>query len=55
LDNLINDNYKKRISEIDEKIMEIRKSRNEKSDKCKLIEVVQEECKSLIEEIHTSC
>ncbi len=53
LEDYLGNNYRSRISEIDNKITEIRASRIGKSESCALLENLQVECKNLIHEIHS--
>ena len=52
MNDLLNENYRKRIGEIDNKILDIRALRKKKSDACALLETTQNECKQLISDIH---
>lgn len=52
MNDLLNENYRKRIEEIDNKILDIRALRKKKSDACALLETTQNECKQLISDIH---
>ena len=54
LGNFLSENYLTRIAAIDSKITEIRNMRIEKSDICKLLEGVQNDCWLLISDIHQS-
>ena len=54
LGNFIAENYQTRISEIDSQISEIRTMRLGKSETCKMIEAVQDDCRLLISDIHQS-
>lgn len=52
MNELLNENYRKRIREIDNKILDIRALRKNKSDACNLLEATQNECRQLISDIH---
>ena len=52
MNKLLNENYRKRIGEIDNKILDIRALRKNKSDACNLLEATQNECRQLISDIH---
>lgn len=52
LNNFLNENYRKRIEEIDATVADIRKLRQGKSNACKLLEQAQDECRCLISDIH---
>ena len=52
MNSFLNENYRKRIDEIDTTVADIRKLRKGKSDACKLLEQAQEECRRLISDIH---
>ena len=52
MNDLLNENYRKRIGEIDNKVLDIRALRKNKSDACALLETTQNECKQLISDIH---
>ena len=52
LNNFLNENYRKRIEEIDTTVADIRKLRQGKSNACKLLEQAQDECRCLISDIH---
>lgn len=52
LNSFLNENYRRRIEEIDETIVDIRKLRKDKNEACKLLEQAQEECRLLISDIH---
>ena len=52
MNDLLNENYRKRIGEIDNKVLDIRALRKNKSDACNLLEATQNECKQLISDIH---
>ena len=52
MNGFLNENYRRRIDEIDETVSEIRKQRKGKSDACKLLEQAQDECRLLISDIH---
>lgn len=52
MNDLLNENYRKRIGEIDNKVLEIRTLRKNKSDACNLLEATQNECRQLISDIH---
>lgn len=52
MNDLLNDNYRKRIDDIDEKVLGIRSTRKDKSDAYNLLEATQNECKQLISDIH---
>lgn len=50
--NFLNEYYRRRIEEIDNKILDIRALRKNKSEACKLLENTQNECMQLISDIH---
>lgn len=52
LNTYLNENYRKRILEIDGKLQEIRTLQKNKSEACKLLESIQNECRYLITDIH---
>ena len=52
MNDLLNENYRKRIGEIDNKVLDIRALRKNKSDACNLLEATQNECRQLISDIH---
>ena len=52
MNDLLNENYRKRIGDIDNKVLEIRALRKNKSDACNLLEATQNECRQLISDIH---
>ena len=52
MNSFLNENYRKRIDEIDVTVADIRKLRKGKSDACKLLEQAQDECRLLISDIH---
>lgn len=52
MSDLLNENYRKRIGEIDNKVLDIRALRKNKSDACNLLEATQNECRQLISDIH---
>lgn len=52
MNDLLNENYRKRIGEIDNKVQDIRALRKNKSDACNLLEATQNECRQLISDIH---
>ena len=52
MNELLNENYRKRIGEIDNKILDIRALRKNKTDACNLLEATQNECRQLISDIH---
>lgn len=52
MNDLLNENYRKRIREIDNKVSDIRALRKNKSDACNLLEATQNECRQLISDIH---
>lgn len=52
LENYLNQNYRARIEELDKQVAEIRALRKNKSDACKRLEALQDECRLLIADIH---
>lgn len=52
MNDLLNENYRKRIGEIDNKVLDIRALRKNKLDACNLLEATQNECRQLISDIH---
>lgn len=52
LNNYLNQNYRARIEEIDNQVSEIRGLRKDKSEACKKLEAVQDDCRRLIADIH---
>lgn len=52
MNDLLNENYRKHIGEIDNKVLDIRVLRKNKSDACNLLETTQNECRQLISAIH---
>lgn len=52
MNDLLNENYRKRIGEIDNKVLDIRALRKNKTDACNLLEATQNECRQLISDIH---
>lgn len=52
LNSYLDQNYRARIRELDNRVAEIRLLRKSKSETCKRLESVQEECKQLIADIH---
>ena len=52
LNNYLNQNYRARIEELDAQVTEIRSLRKDKSEACKRLEAVQDECRLLIADIH---
>ena len=52
INNLLNENYRKKIEEIDKNISEIRAIRKDKTDACSMLEATQDECRQLITAIH---
>lgn len=52
MNDLLNENYRKRIGEIDNKVLDIRALRKNKTDACNLLEITQNECRQLISDIH---
>ncbi len=52
MNGLLNEFYRNRIREIDNKIMDIRTLRKNKSDACNLLKTTQNECRQLISDIH---
>ena len=52
MNDLLNENYRKRIEEIDNKVLDIRALRKNKSDAYNLLEATQNECRQLISDIH---
>lgn len=52
MNDFLNENYRKRIGEIDNKVLDIRAFRKNKSDACNLLEATQNECRQLISDIH---
>ncbi len=52
LNSFLNENYRKRIEEIDLNISEIRQLRQGKSQACNLLEKAQNDCRLLISDIH---
>ncbi len=52
MNDLLNENYRKRIADLDDKILGIRDLKKNKSDACNLLERTQNECRQLISDIH---
>lgn len=52
MNDLLNENYLKRIGEIDNKVLDIRALRKNKTEACNLLEATQNECRQLISDIH---
>ena len=52
LTNYLNQNYRARIEELDNQVAEIRALRRNKSESCKRLEAIQDECRLLIADIH---
>ena len=52
MNDLLDENYRKRIEEIDNKVLDIRALRKDKSEACNLLEATQNECRQLISDIH---
>lgn len=55
LNNYLNQNYRARIEELDNQVAEIRALRKNKSETCKRLEGLQDECRMLIADIHKEC
>ena len=52
MNDLLNENYRKRIENIDNKVSQIRALRKNNSDACNILEAMQNECRLLISDIH---
>lgn len=52
INGLLNENYRKQIEDIDQKIQRIRSIRKDKSEAYNLLEETQNECRQLISDIH---